>query len=233
MTLLSCKPTCCCTEPTAEYWPFLLVFLAGPHAVSQFLPSLLHMRLGHPSPGRATCGLGVLVFKAVYTLKERGRIRARQDLPFLWLCFSGRAQRLVSWNKEQEHRSQIPIEKRGTGYCGQNKCLEPGRCVSPCLQAQLHPGWGSVSQPSMVWVPWTLGEWGRGSPLPFPSLSPAFKGFTVTVLSLVPHCGTYDYSKLAVGFVLTSPNGHIVEQQRSVNEWIRGTAASSTNSFFF
>lgn len=72
-----------------------------------------------------------------------------------------------------------------------------------------------------------------GSPLPVPTLSPAFKGFfTVTILSLVPRCGAYDYSKLAVGFVLTSPNAHILEQQRSVNEWIRGTAASSTNSLF-
>lgn len=72
---------------------------------------------------------------------------------------------------------------------------------------------------------------GRGTPLPFPSMSPTFKGFTVTVLSLVPRCGTCDCNKLAVGSVLTSPNAHIMERQRSVNEWIRGTAASSTNLF--
>lgn len=55
----------------------------------------------------------------------------------------------------------------------------------------------------------------------------------MTVLSLVPCCGTYDCSKLAAGSVLTSPNAHIMERQKSVNEWIRGTAASSTNFFFF
>lgn len=49
---------------------FLLVFLAGPRAVPQFLSSLLHMRLGHPSPGRATCGLVVLGFRAASPRRE-------------------------------------------------------------------------------------------------------------------------------------------------------------------
>lgn len=54
----------------------------------------------------------------------------------------------------------------------------------------------------------------------------------MTVVPLFPRCGTYDCSKLAVGSVLTSPNARIMEQQRSVNDWIRGTAASSSNFFF-
>lgn len=183
------------------------------------------MRLGHPSPGRATCGLVVLVFRAV-SLRREGSIRVRHDQALL----PGRAQRLVYWNKEQEPRSQTQ-EKRGTGCCGQNKCLKPGRCVT-----RAHRPSSILAGAQSHTVPWceshAHSEGGAGGLFLFLPCPPAFKGFTVTVLPLFPRCGTYDCSKLAVGSVLTSPNAHIMEHQRSVNDWIRGTAASSTNFFF-
>lgn len=134
-------------------------------------PSLLHMRLEHPSPGRATCVLG---FGAAFLRREAALGPGSTALPFLCLCFPSRVQHLVSWNKEQEHRNQIPMQKRGTGCCGQTRT----RQVCCPLLAGPAPSWLGLGLTTFHGMsPMDTQRVGQGHSSSLSFLVPRFQGF--------------------------------------------------------
>lgn len=165
--------------------------------------------------------------------EERGSIMARQDLLFPSSGSASLAE-CSAWFPGTKSRStgvRIRWKREIQGVVGRISVWSQAGVLPPAHRPSsiLAGAWPC----SILWCESHGHSEGEAGGLPLPSLSPAFKCFTVTVLSLVPCCGTYDCSKLAAGSVLTSPNAHIMERQKSVNEWIRGTAASSTNFFFY